>query len=398
MPVILPADLLRPIVAHVTSGTDLCSLAMVCRTLREEAQRALFENAVVTVVLSDTKHQTHVPFLDAIIDSPDHLALMVRKFTIRICILRRFSMSERRAEDPSFRMATKEMVAGWLAQMGSRTKSALQIMHNLTHLRLEYYRPGDVLGNYKPLWFTSLLEACSFQLKVLVWNTEPISTNLQELIQGGFAAQTGITVLRLDCYLPDNGDPQLYTHLSTLLPALRTISAPWNIIRLILECGRVIPNVQIHGLTYSPQPLTAGLRDALRGVTSLWCNTPFRWVDFEIADLPNIISLQVGTIFEEDYAAIVALQKLKLLILPVEQRASTDSDISALMAQHLLCHSASLSEIYVEDYIRGKQLYECHTSSSEEGQVQTRVADCVPDIWRRQAGLEFVDMVLPFFD
>lgn len=298
MPLILPADLLQPILAHVTSGKDLCSLAVAHRTLREEAQRALFENAVVTIVLSDT-NQTRVPFLDAIIASPVRLALMVRRLTIRICILRRFSISERRAEDPSFRIATMEAAAGWLDQIGSRTKSALQIMHNLTHLRLAYHPYGDVLGNYNALWFTSLLESCSFRLKVLVWETDPISTNFQELMQGGLATQTGITVLKLGCYLSDMEDPQLYAHLRTFLPALRTISAPWDIIRLILECGRVIPNVEIQDHPDPRQPLTRVLRNALRGVTSLWCNTTFQWLDFGIADLPNIVFLQVGTIYEE---------------------------------------------------------------------------------------------------
>lgn len=167
-------------------------------------------------------------------------------------------------------------------------------MCRLTHLRL-IYNPYGAVGDYRAPWFTSLLEACSFELQVLAWEISPISGNFHELFQRGLATQTGITVLRLDCYLPDIK----YTHLSTFLPALRTISAPWNIIRVILECGRVIPNVEIRSLSGARQPLTTALRNALRGVTKLWCDTVFQRLDFKIADLSSVVLLQVANICEE---------------------------------------------------------------------------------------------------
>ncbi|KAF5324073.1 hypothetical protein D9619_011244 [Psilocybe cf. subviscida] len=379
MPVVLPTELLRPIFGHVTNNKDLCSLALTCHTLREEAQRAMFQHVVVTIYTS--KKQASTPFLNAIIASPNRLALMVRKINIKV-----YHIWEEQKQEHYIK--TGEIYTGWLSEIGPKMAKALQLMTRITHLRVQY-QDWDPVDNKITPWLESLLEGCAFRLKVLVWDV--LTLDVENFISKSLANQTDICALVVSSESQDFSDPQLQKLLGKLCKGLHTLSGSWEMIRSVLESGQTIQHLKLTSIPDSPRPSTTVLRKALRGVTNLWSNAPFARLDFGIADLSNVVILQIGCLFEEDYAAIVTLKKLTLLILTNNLNSP---DNQAQMVKYLLSYSESLTEIYIEDWTMYSQPYSCYTYNAVEHKVQCRgVPYWEMNTLRRPDALQFLDAI-----
>ncbi|KAF5311109.1 hypothetical protein D9619_007637 [Psilocybe cf. subviscida] len=393
MSVVLPTDLLRPIIAHVIKNRDLRALSLACHTLREEAQRAMFETAAITIYASG--HQRSLAFFNAIVASPNRLALAVRKLRINICGV---SIEGELANIPP-----RQQSGGWPETIGAKIREGLQLADQMTHLRVVVrLRRGFVVASHAKHCLESLLEGCLFRLKVLVWDVP--TTDLKNFILRSLENKSELNVLVLPTvtHLSRSqtlSDSKIPTLLFEICKRLRTLSASWDLIRPILGKGIVIPHLQPTGIPTVPLAYTPELRKAIGSVTHLWCRSAFQSLEFDIVDLRNMVLLQIEWLLEQEYAAIAALPKLQTLIVMDDSHSMTGpSDAITQMVEFLLRNSATLEKIYIKQPLGVTKYhpdYDCFTYIPLLDQVQMRL------VYRRemselrhQSGLDFADGVL----
>lgn len=285
MPQTLPRELLRLIFTHIYITQDLCSLSLTCHAFRDEAQSALFSNCVVPI--HPSQHRRPVPFFDAMISSPNRLALNVRKLTIAFNRLQAVDGLDVERDD----------FVAWLEELGSEIRMALKLMHRLTHLRVVM----DDGVTYNLAWLPSLLNGCTFKLKVLIWGA--YKTDAKQFFRDSLVAQDELGVLLLypgpAAMAAADPDPEVHSLLQQCCPQIHTLSAPWYLVRAILERHQNITCVCTGGpyCTEHTSPVISS--DALQRVHYFWYQNTIDTLGFSIASLRNVIVLQVGCIFEK---------------------------------------------------------------------------------------------------
>ncbi|KAF5328590.1 hypothetical protein D9619_011434 [Psilocybe cf. subviscida] len=162
----LPLDMLSTIVEIGSfSRNELCIISSASPHLRYEAQHRLFRDPgrqVINVVADPNKLVTARLFLQAIISSPDRLALMVRQYHVR-ALWYNFAGKEKKK--------TLEKQRKMQIIVFNRLSRGLPLMRNLTVLQL--YTDRSVWTRYKPVRppsISSILKRCTFRLEVLRWS------------------------------------------------------------------------------------------------------------------------------------------------------------------------------------------------------------------------------------
>ncbi|KAF5309168.1 hypothetical protein D9619_012708 [Psilocybe cf. subviscida] len=191
----LPTDILPHILANILPVLDLCSISLVSREFRTEAQRIVFRHPGPVTIAYWNK--PHIGLLKTIISSPNRLALHVRSWDQEIVLWERCSKRTK-------------------AALIHLTKRALESMVNLKSLRVWSAHPVSIQKALPPLlWpLPHILLDCKFQLEVFEWECN--SGDEEGLITDFLPAQRGLKelVLPFNRNRPDVFDSALYTAAS----------------------------------------------------------------------------------------------------------------------------------------------------------------------------------------
>lgn len=206
---LLPLDLLRHIISEIPLRRDLRSLAMVSKPFREEAQRALFFNPNL-----GQKCIQHFKFLDAIIESPDRLALLVNTYSQVYVPCINWEVTR----DP----------------FKALTCLALQCMKNLKHLE---YRCWDESPSAR------ILQGCDFKLLSFRWGCR---SDERALVLDFLPSQTDLKHLTLREMSTANelwADWNFLETATRSCPNLTSLCGPKETIDLFLF-GRALTHLQ----------------------------------------------------------------------------------------------------------------------------------------------------------
>ncbi|KAF5328436.1 hypothetical protein D9619_013256 [Psilocybe cf. subviscida] len=146
MPPELPLGLIRNTLEHISRSGDLCAVSLSFHALRAEGQSILFKQRTPSSI------DNHSQFMDAVIASPERLALFVRAYFQWLSI---YSLSP-------WQSSARE-ISQSLYQLLRKTQSALPLMRNL---KAFYYRRPI---REQPTVFP-LRNCWDFALETLNWN------------------------------------------------------------------------------------------------------------------------------------------------------------------------------------------------------------------------------------
>lgn len=198
----LPLEIIYSIIGQVTGDNDLCSLALCCRTFRDEAQRQLFLHP------SHQSFSRQVRFLETINTSPRRLGPMVESYVIDL----RLDTIYTSTSSPT------QTAAG----------PVVSSMCNLTTLRILYYGTSSILN-------ISDLLTCSFRLFSLEFGHY-----IEPLLFDFLRTQPGLRHLKLHGTLRECIAKELLREDLDLCPNLLSLSAEESIISIFLAQHRHI--------------------------------------------------------------------------------------------------------------------------------------------------------------
>lgn len=214
----------------------LCAAALVSRVFRIEAQRVLFFDPGLLDIGHPDQH--HNRFIDAIISSPDRLALFVWRYQQATV-----------AESPAanirvYSSPTPDNVIPDDEQRAMVTKvaRALRMMIHLKHLALH-----DIVVVYRGIKYSvadRLLQDCTFKLETLSWDCRE---DLFLLLTKVLTTQDQLKYLHLHSAYPDDrlAGIEFRDVAKDATPMLDSLSAPFLVSQLL------IPGKQIKFLRWT---------------------------------------------------------------------------------------------------------------------------------------------------
>lgn len=172
---------------------ELLACSTTSKACSVEAQRILFS----IVIHLDGGHQRTVRFLNAIINSPDRLALYVHVLKLHMTY------------------TLQEPILGLIP-------AAFRVMHNLKHL---YFR------SYKAIPFASSLRGVSFRLEGLDWGCR---MDERELALNFLPSQPHLKYIRLKDWNPNGSASGVGPRVGDVCPRLECADGPGSVLLALL--------------------------------------------------------------------------------------------------------------------------------------------------------------------
>lgn len=289
----LPLELQSSIINDIHDKEDLRSLSLTCRALREEAQRALYHSPEIDI--NPVQNRDRSPFLESIVSSPDRLAAVVRRITIAVRGAQQLSeLHAREGRQGKNVDDERKELTDWLETVRQWLREALHLMQGATHLQL-FYDTDE--SQYHPTWIASLIESCTFRLQVLVWEVNGVDMN--SFVNKCLAQQQNLRVLKLNYLQQFEDGSETDDLLSHFCPNLRTISAPWPILRAVLRHNRNIPALELNGSVFEFSDAPSNDKREYPHVKQFWWTVTLRALPLSISSFVNLVLLQVAWLKEE---------------------------------------------------------------------------------------------------
>lgn len=210
-PAALPTELYRHIIQHLSSPEDLRAAALSSRDLRLEAQRILFAEPAPPTA-SQHKH-----FLKVIISSPNHLALLVRDYSV---------WSDKNREK-----------LGHDKKFSYNTVTALKLMRNIRNLWCS-----------NMIYLVESLPFCISNLNAFSPPMPCIYHGSKFIMEHVLPQQSNLRHLRW--FLLDSRTQETYSISQTLVPHLDSLTGSWVTMRTFLPV-RTIRFFQFERVNFS---------------------------------------------------------------------------------------------------------------------------------------------------
>ncbi|KAF5326881.1 hypothetical protein D9619_004147 [Psilocybe cf. subviscida] len=311
-PVTLPPELYRDILQYLVSPADLCAAALSARDLRPEAQRVLFAEPTPSTA-SQHKH-----FLKVIISSPNHLALLVRNYSV---------WSDK----------VREKLGLQDKKFTYNTVTALKLMRNIRNLWC-----SNILYLVEPL------ASCNFHLNAFSPPMPCIYHGSKFIMERFLPQQSNLRHLRW--FLLDSRTQQTYNISPALVPHLESLTGSWVTMRTFLPRRKIrffqFERVNFNYVTPLFAPLASEL-GRLEYLTFKNCQSQ------PLADLSNylqslvLLQIQLHPDHEEDEASLQLLPNLRHLIL-LNNEIILPEDQWIVKVNSIFANSASLVDIVLE--------------------------------------------------
>ncbi|KAF5327295.1 hypothetical protein D9619_003916 [Psilocybe cf. subviscida] len=229
----IPPEIVRRIVDEIPQEgirPTLYAAALTSRTFRTEAQRALFSDPGLLYI--GHPDQRHNRFIDAILSSPDRLALLVWRYN-QYTVWETSSVNvwayDLPAPDDMTPVEERRVVV-------ARVARAFRLMTNLKHLTLT-----DMLVAYGGSRYSvadQLLQECTFKLESFSWKCRD---DLFILMMKFLTTQDRLKYLHLHYAYHDDvlTGGQFQDVVKTTLPMLHSLSAPFPVSQLLIPEKRI---------------------------------------------------------------------------------------------------------------------------------------------------------------